>query len=463
MAGAVVIIIWIIFFALRGSNSDQSTAKKTTTWPRVLGLVVWLIAIVALIISSPYDTPASAAILIAVLLAMFPSVWIRLPIKIGWIAPSYYLSFLILRVNGHALRAGAAFNAYRALLNKRNASEEFRRKTIRWLHSQVMRNKGKISSGDMLLCVLLDAEKNDTDTIRQLEILYFLRKKSVPLPMIRFAFARLTAGLLANEDWKRIAITSNKWRSKWSLPLASLIEYCYHRRMKTRYVDPASYFFLWLRCGCPRWLSQLPLDKAAEQSADLDDCDPAQLKQRLVQCALSSKPIDRDKLSHEHLLPAGQLAVWKERAQALHCREPEAAVAGIERSLATISGNAATDQPMTNASGQDTEEALTRLRFHAESIHRRQTGGHLQAGSVEFQEWLNFIAVYEQLANDSNDRYEAYSLVEVIVWNWMADLWNIKKERHLAFMMCGYMNPHAREFGSEASRVYEQVLAGKVG
>lgn len=463
MVGGVVVIIWIIFFALRGSNSDQSTAKKTTTWPRVLGLFVWLIAIVALILSSPYDTPASAAILIAVLLALFPSVWIHLPIKIGWIAPSYYLSFLILRVNGHALRAGAAFNAYRALLNKRNASEEFRRKTIRWLHSQVMRNKGKISSGDMLLCVLLDAEKNDTDAIRQLEILYFLGKKSVPLPMIRFVFARLVASALAEYDWKRIAITSNKWRSKWSLPLASLIEYCYHRRMKTRYVDPASYFFLWLRCGCPRWLSQLPLDKAVEQSADLDDSDPAQLKQRLVQCALSNKTADRDNLSPEHLLPSEQLAVWKARAQALHCREPESAVARIEQSLAVISGSRAADQPLSTASGRDNEEALTRLRYHAQSIHRRLADRRLQTGSVEFQEWLNFIAVYEQLANDSNDRFEAYSLVEGIVWNWMADLWNIKKERHLAFMICGYMNPHAREFGSEASRFYEQVLRGELG
>lgn len=82
---------------------------------------------------------------------------------------------------------------------------------------------------------------------------------------------------------------------------------------------------------------------------------------------------------------------------------------------------------------------------------------------MEFQEWLNFVSVYEQLAVDDNDRYEAYSLVEGVVWNWMADLWNIKKERQLAFVMCGYMNPHAREFGSEASRVYEQVLRGELG
>jgi len=460
--GGAVIIIWLIIFAINASRGKEQPAKNATNWPQIFGIIIWLAAIIALLASAPYDTPARVATLIATLFMLLPSVWIRLPVKAGWIAPSYYLSFLLLIVNGQALRAGAAFNAYRALLNKRNACGDFRRETISRLRGKTMRSKGNITSSDMLLCVLLDTDQDTADAMRRLETMSLLRKETVSVRMIRFAFARLMASALAEENWKKIALLSNSWRSKWRLPLASLIECCYHRRMKTRAVNPVTFRYLWLRCGCPRWISQLPLDKA-ENGTELDQNDPAQLKQQLVQYALSNQPIDRDNLSPEHLLPAEQFAVWKQRAQALHCRAPDAAVAGIERSLATISGNAATDQPMTGVSGQDIEEALARLRYHAESIHRRQTGGDLQVGSVEFQEWLNFISIYEQLTSDRNDRYEAYSLVEIIVWNWMADLWNIKKERHLAFLMCGYMNPHAREFGSEASRVYEQVLRGELG
>lgn len=461
MFGAVAVIVWLIFFAVRASNGNQSTAKKTTTWPRVLGLVVWLIAIVALIISSPYDTPASAATLIAVLLAMFPSAWIQLPVKAGWVAPSYYLSFLILRVNGHALRAGAAFNAYRALLNKRGAPEAFREQTMDRLHDRIMRNKGKISSGDMLLCILLNTEKGDPGAMRRLERMDLLRKEQVPLPMIRFAFARLMADALADEDWQRVATLSNRWRRKWQLPLASLIECCYHRHMHTRRVNPLDFFLLRLQCGWPGWLSQLPLARAEQASAP-DDSDPAALKLKLVQYALAEKPIERDSGIAGQLLPPEQLTTWSARAQALHCREPASAVAGIERSLAAISGGAGTP-PESAESARCNDDSLTRLRYHAQSIQRRQASGDLQAGPVEFQEWLNFVSVYEQLTVDDNDRYEAYSLVEGVVWNWMADLWNIKKERQLAFVMCGYMNPHAREFGSEASRVYEQVLRGELG
>ncbi|WP_250461812.1 hypothetical protein [Microbulbifer litoralis] len=458
MFGAIAVIAWLIFFAIRASNGNQGGTKKSTTWPRITGFFIWVTAIVALLASIPADAPVRVAVLVAALLLLFPSVWIRLPIRAGWVAPSYYLSFLILRVNGHALRAGAAFNAYRALLHKRGAPEAFREQTVGRLRDRIMRHKGKISSGDMLLSILLDTEKGSPGAMRRLERMDLLRKEQVPLPMIRFAFARLMADALADGDWQRVATLSNRWRRKWRLPLASLIECCYHRHMQTRRVNPLDFFLLRLQCGWPGWLSQLPLARAEQASAP-DDGDPAALKLKLVQRALSGKPLEQDSAAAGQLLPPQQLDAWSARAQALHCREPAAAVAAIEQSLAVLCGGDAGPAD----SGRADNEPLTRLRYHAQSIQRRQAGGDLQAGSMEFREWLHFTAVYEQLADDDNDRYEAYSLVEGVVWNWMADLWNIKKERHLAFVMCGYMNPHAREFGSEASKVYEQVLRGDLG
>ncbi|MFV8780844.1 hypothetical protein ACNKU7_00345 [Microbulbifer sp. SA54] len=449
------ILFWVLFFALRAYNNSGHHGRKVASPVRLLVVLIWAAAIIAYFVFAPYDSPASVALLIAGILLLFPSIWIRVPIAAGWVIPSYYFSFFILKVNGHAVRAGAAFNGYRALLRKRRISPEARQKTLAWLRKKIDRKKGRITSGDMLLHAALNTDSAPDELEQQLEILFFLRKECVPLPMIRFCFARILAQALGEQDWKKVAALSNKWRSKWRLPLASLIELCYHRRMKTRSVDPFSYFFLWLECGCPRWLSQLPFDQATEDSSAAAE-DPANLKLALVEAALAGKPLDTDRLHAQEWLTQDKVATWKARAQTLHCRNPDAAIAAIEQSVTDASGN-------SMAAPVPGEDALTRLRYHARSIHRRQASKQLQAGSIEFQEWLNFVSVYGQLAHDDNDRYEAYSLVEGVVWNWMADLWNIKKERHLAFMMCGYMNPHAQEFGSEAGRVYKQVLNGELG
>ncbi|WP_226664351.1 hypothetical protein [Microbulbifer aggregans] len=452
------ILFWVLIFALRAYNSSEHKGQKASSQARILGFFVWVLAVITFLIFRPYDNPGSVAALVAIVFFLFPSIWIKAPIAAGWIIPSYYLSFLILRVNGHAIRAGAAFNGYRALLRKPHISAEKRKKILSWLLRKIEREKGRITSGDMLLHAVLNTDGAPDELERQLDTLFYLRKECVPLPMVRFCFARLLAQALGEQDWKKVASISNKWRKKWRLPLATLIELSYHRHMKTRRVDPFSYFFLWLECGCPRWLSQLPFSKATEDAAG-DRGDPAELKPRLVQSALTGKLLDPEIGSANILLSPDQLAAWKSRAQTLHCRNPEAAIAKIEQSLTAACENS----PLSTAMSTPGDDALNRLRYQARSIYRRQASKQLQAGSVEFQEWLNFVSAYEQLASDKNDRYEAYSLVEGVIWNWMADLWNIKKERHLAFMICGYMNPHAQEFGSEAGQVYKQVLEGKLG
>ncbi|WP_444928931.1 hypothetical protein ACJJIF_13805 [Microbulbifer sp. SSSA002] len=462
MGIGIFLFLWVAYYIFKSITEEDKPESQSFNGARVFGLVIWLIAFLALTLSLRYDASVGLAVPAVALLVMFPSIWIKLPIKLGWITPSYYLSFTARIAYGQSMHARAAFNAYQAMLNKPGISEELRRTTLSRLRSKVMRSEGNITSNDMLACILFDTDKGGPETTRLLESVYFLRRETVSQNMIRFAFARLMASALAEEDWQKVAFISNRWRSKWRIPLASLIEACYHRQMKTRPVNPVAFRYLWLHCGCPKWLDKLPLPTPEDGTVALAS-SREEIKRQVVLKAFVAKSPTGDTPALEQLLPSEQLEEWEKRAQALHCRDPQAALDTLVKSLTSALGNSSAPDAVDDSSEQVIDEAMTRLRYQVRSIYRRQTSRRLQAGSVEFQEWLNLMSLYEQLAVDCNDRFAAYSLVESVVWNWMADLWNRKRERQLAFFICGYMNPDARKFNSEASEVYEQVLKGKLG
>lgn len=461
MAGGIL-IFWLIIFLIRTvrkSNGEENTNQETQ-WPLIIGFFIWVASAISLSVALPYKEPIDGVIVAIVVILLLPSVWLKVPIKAGWIVPTYCLSFLALRINGDALRAGAAFNSYRAMLNKRDFPADKRAEVIEWLRSRVMRHKGNINGGDMMMFLLLAIDSGNQTVLPHLDAMSHLPKKSTPTPLARFAFAHLVAHALADKNWLTVGRVSMEWRKNWRLPLASLIECCYHRAAKSKKVNPLTYWSLWLRCGCPSWLSKLPLDVVGLQNTPAGKEDWPSIKTNLVISSLRGEPQEQGNMAT--MLSADWRDHWHKRAYALHCHDAEKAVALIEQSLQHVIGSPSPEQNHVTPNGKDVSDVFTRLRYQADAIYRRQTSGDLRAGAIEFQEWLNFIETYGQLSVNDHSRYEAYSIVESVVWNWMADLWNIRTEKQLAFMMCSYMYPHAKEFQSEAVEVYGKVLRGEI-
>ena len=456
-------VIWIIIIIYRIANRDKESksAKTTTQWPLVIGFLVWFGAASTLIYIYPIDRTSDVGVIAAIVILCVPWLWLWIPIQAGWVKGTYYLSFMRLRSYGESLRAGAAFNALCALDQKSSVTSDARREHVEWIRRKACETSKRATSGALMMWVLLEFDKDSDRFAKPLSDMHHVKKGTVPTEMATYAFARLMAYWLPKKDWDQIARISNQWRKKWRLPLATLIELHYHKVTGTAKVGTLAYWYFWMRCGSPYWLHRLPIGDAGDSSDD----DGADMDWDAVKASVVVAALDGQRCLFEEsgaaLLPENWRHKWRRRAELLHCRDADASLENIVMSLGAMS------QLSEDSQGGERDEeaadyALTRIRYLANAIRVRQESGKLQSGMVEFQEWLNLSEVFEALIDDSNMDFQAFSILEYTVWNWMADLWNIKAEKSLSYMLCSYMHPYASKFGSESRSAYRAVLVGEV-
>ena len=110
-------------------------------------------------------------------------------------------------------------------------------------------------------------------------------------------------------------------------------------------------------------------------------------------------------------------------------------------------------------------ERLPGLAFLQKMIvERRRSPKQLLNGSFELEAWLSIAESIQKLSHDAQSRQQAFAMIKGICWELVADLWNIKKERQLAYMISKHLLPMASEaLENDVAEVLRGIVTGRYG
>lgn len=467
--GGGIVAFWVLILIIRAASGGSEKKAKpipAESGSSVMPLVVWMICFFSLL-TTLADGEWIMRLIIwpLIVLFMWPTSLARLTIRLGWVRTSYCLGRLALSANRRSHLAGALFYGWRALQRHPRDSQRYAR-GLEFLQWRVQHAK-VFSGGVMLMQMLMNLGSLDEERrYARLRLMKYLDFETIPRALARHAFKLLAAHALARGDWAEIRASGDAWRRACYVPLAGLLVTHHQRgRGEKHYADIGLRYLYWLGSGRPKWLDQLPpvspdtAEAAASPAAPTRDALLAQAAAR-VQRGQPLAPLQADWMAT--LRSPDFAATWTSRAAALGCRDVENAVEAVRTSVRTCLAHGDTSVLDNDAQAQALDIQFEKLRFLARAIIRRQEGRQLMTGSLEFEEFLNFHELLSAFVGSQTVRYQAYAIAEHAVWNWMADLWNLRRERGLPFFMCGAMVVPASEFGSEAARVYNQILRREI-
>lgn len=467
--GGGIVALWIIILIARSVSSGSEQKGKpipAESGLSVMALVVWMVCFILLLPTlAEGDWTLRLVIWPLVILFLLPSQVARLTIRLGLVRTSYCLGRLALYANRRSQLAGALFYGWRALQRHPRDSRRYAR-GLDFLQWRLQRPK-VFSGGIMLMQLLMRMDDLDEERrYARLRLMKHLDFETIPRALARHAFDVLAAHALARGDWAEIRASGDTWRRACYVPLAGLLV-THHKRARgeKRFADIGLRYLYWLGSGRPKWLDQLPpvpldtAETAAAPAAPSHDALLAQAAAR-VRHGQALAPLQADWLAS--LRSPGFAATWTSRAAALGCRDTTGAVEAVRASVRSCLAHGDTSVLDDDAQAQALDLQFEKLRFLTRAITRRQESQQLMPGNLEFEEFLNFCELLHSFTGSQTVRYQAYAIAEHAVWNWMADLWNLRLERGLAYFMCGAMIVPASEFGSEAARVYNQILRREI-
>ncbi len=441
-------------------GNSGSTQKPISTPLRIF-LIVMLGFSVALTIMSLNieDAGYSTLVLIPIAVFYFPSVFAKFSIHLGLVNVSYYLGKIALFRHHKDTLGGAIFFGW---LASNNHSGEAHANHINWLEKKLWHSREPLGSGSIVMHVLLKQEiADDADIYNLLKHLRYINPNRLPGDIARYASRVMLAKDLATNDWKVIHPTLKQWAPLGYNPLVKWLSnhHCKHiEKKKTPYI-----WVDYILAGAPRWGTHLPKLQQVALPPSLKNKTHATLN-AIVQAewwADNQEEFNYQVLDRQWKLLLDSEAfhsTTQKRIESLGCFDTEGAYKDILNSIEDQQSIRDTDLNFENtANYQIREGQIKRLQIIARSINNRQHVENPMAAPHELEEWLSVAQLLKQLGTDEHTKSQAYHIIQEACWNWIVDLYKIREEKTLVYLISKSLYPYAKRYGEEK---FAQMLYG---
>lgn len=412
--------------------------------------------------------------LILLFIVAFPSFIAQIFIRVGWVRASYYLGRIASFRHANDIPAGALFYGWLALQRR---PEEEKPLLKSWLDKKVERNGYDFGTGRMVMYVLLNSEKvSDREVYDRLRVLKDASPQGVPSNLGAYVFKWMLASDLAGKNWEDIVTTCNQWRLVRFIPLASYIVAYHARATNSEKIELGmfAYPIVYLLAGRPSWVKDLPMPKVLTKGNNDSDSNSTgneliDVSQEQVITAEWQAYINSS--DEQVKLDAGWKVLfedesfkkkWLERVSELSNFNQEKILATLEESISDFLSVRGGVNIESDAVYEEIEHGLSRIRILMNAVEKRRVQRALLNGNYEFKEWLRIHTLIRSLSQYDQIDTQVYYLVRDISWNWVADLYNIKKEKGLAFLISKSLRPLVVKHGdNELAKILYGVYSNE--
>lgn len=356
---------------------------------------------------------------------------------------------------------GALYQSYQALNRLQDGTQKLA--AVNWLREQYTQSKTELLSGAMTMIVILEGmpecKTSVTSLAHKLALLDGVGRESIPRAVSVLAVKIALAPNLAKGDWLAIVPICEQWDTPASNPVAQYL-LAYHERRVTGSAPSFSLFGYYWRClRVKRWplLFNLPdylanaAVKAADQAAGLAEAKVATLFESGVNTNVKIDAV-------QALITDAEQSRWVIRAKELGLVDPEQAWLQITKSVhryqQALTGKVDLADDRQYA---ESEHRKKYLQYLAQSIVRRKEARGRYDVSRDFSDWLAILQKMTEQNASSESQSELFYLIHGVIWNWVADLWNIRRQRGLAYFIAVKCTPLARDAGCRELR---DILSG---
>lgn len=453
--GGLVFFIVLVIFLVRNFTGKKGISGDQKDNVRGNYISVWVISILAwLIISNDHPDNYLAMFGLYCWLAVFcqPSIISKMWAMSAMYKGCYYIAALCYFRNGRNLFAGRLMCSLEAC--QRLKSDEEKRQALMWLKSRYQKRKAKkkILSGDMVAITIIEAylaKPGDAYyAAAQLDLLKGIAPASIPRCVSRYALRLSLAPALANVDWEKVNACAKQWDTPAINPLARYIKalYDFYRgEDKTLRVRLRCFFWRLFFIFSP-YLWQLPQQfkavrhQAGEAESETDVIHVLWKNGQLTdsnrnsyrQCLLSAEVQQRWRLRSEQLGVWDENEAWRQVQQTVLRALPEESA-----------GDAIADEQAY----QLMEQKYKKLHYLLQAIERRLDADEVGSGVQNFLDWLHVRNLLLELSASDHFAGTAFSSNHEILWQWVADLWNVAKQHCLVHFMAGIFEPMAKQNG----------------
>ena len=476
----IAIIVWFVMYLINKNKRGAIQHDSSASYAFGVWVVIFLVFATGIGLSNTLFLPV-IALLIAVVV-MQPALWGQYAIGRGWVRTAYFLGLTALWVNSRSRVGGGFFYGWLALQQHRGDPGRYEAGRA-FLQDRQDALARQMDCGELLMQLILQRDQMEEERFYRRLLTVGCLSSGAPKALARYAFRLLAAHALARGDWENLIQAAPEWRKGHSLWLANYFLYRHDRLLYGEPLSGLDRFVERRKYKPPVWEAQLPsLNLSAEQAARLEEeairrfrSGPAVSGAPALPVAahLGGEALRRQSWAlgghaavpetlaqcwHQELDAPERLAFWQARARELGCRDADAALAGLRQSVDGWLAYAAARATGEAVAAVDIDRLFENLRFKTRAINNRLAQKNLMNGSVEFEEFLGLMDLFDQLAGDPVRQHQAYVIFEGAAWNWMADLWNERQEKWLAWFICARLYPYARSVDSPAAKEYGRLL-----
>lgn len=446
----IVVIIYLVASRFSGKNGINGDHKDYSAKAKIV--VIWIVAFLSLSVglrNMPEYGYDLYLIILLIPVLLLPGLISFFTAKLGLVKTSYYLAGLAAFQFRRNIFSGQLIRGVEACSNLKNNDEK--RKQLRWLKTRYSKRDSKLLSGEMIAITIIESHLIKPGDIhhmaQQLDLLDGLAQASIPRKLSVYALKLSLASSFTRENKAKTLRRANQWNTPAANALAKYI-------IELDYIHQAQNNTLIGRIRCCFWglfVRKNPLIVSLEQSYKPSsnhqnrpqEASPLELLQSNPELSTEQQEKCRGALlrpeQHQKWLArARDLGVWNEN------EAWESISTSVEKqlSLANQSGQIEDDENYLKA-----ERSYKNLHYLVQSIERRVDEKSLGSAVQNFQDWMKVQALLQDLASDDQLYETAFSTHHAVLWQWVADQWNVSKQHCLVHFISDVSAPIASRCG----------------
>jgi len=375
--------------------------------------------------------------------------------KFKLVKASYYLG-----KNAHFLFrqnpiAGGLLRGFQAAMHM--PDDENRVAALRWIREQCMKRKKPLFSGEIIMLVIVDSLLSRPRDYRylsnRLTFINDLPQASIPESISLLASKYALAPALANRNWDELQRIAKQWNKIDNNHIARYLQ----SAQKVNYTPGSKYrnsrlFWNGLRMyrypALKTWVARYLVKTTASSDVLTESLQVNRARLYENYAAGNNGDINSVEKTLNALSSEDQRIRWWNRAKELGVWQPEEAWDAVTNSINLYRPNKnITEEALDNSSYEFIEQQHQTIRYICQSIDKKVNSTSVGSGAEHSLDWLNYMESLNNLGAYKSAQLSAFSTTHTSIWNWVASLWNDKKEYSLAFIIASHSLPYATECG----------------
>lgn len=461
---AIMISITVFLVGLaNGPNRSEGNRSPVYFFPAALCSIL---AISLLLVSGAIPGWWLLSIPLAAVL-LWPALMAQICSHNGYYRLSWYIAGLSFSRFKRCRRASQLTLGLQA---RARLPENQQGKALDWLEQRYRKQLKRLLGGDMIALQLLSFLRNHADDpnwlLQRLRMLREVPEESISAPLSGFAFRLCLPQLLEQDDWSEIEALAQQWDTPARNHAARYVrEFIRRQRGESKLIQPIYAWTRW-RAGF-----QIPVWTIAHYWQRHQQLIQALAQHPQASAGFWLGPASRDATAAAalcaQLSSPEQQQRWLQRAQELGLWQAQEAWQQIQQQLQRLpvlnrfeqTASATHSEAAETDALQHTEALLARVNACSLAAQKRFQDGTYRPGLVDYHDWLNLLDCFDQLKRRPDLHELAFRRNYVLLWDWMADLWNQGEQKPLSYFMARVLRPLALRYEYEAmARVCGQII-----